>query len=49
MRNLQSLSWSRNTLPLTEPEGSLPCLQQRSTSPYPELDEPSRRTRTLSS
>lgn len=33
------LSLSRNSLPLTECEGSLPCSKQPNTGPYPDPNE----------
>jgi hypothetical protein len=37
--NQYLLSWSRNSTPFMEPEGSLPRSQQPATSHYPEPDE----------
>jgi hypothetical protein len=39
LEKLQSLFWSRNSLPFVKPEGSLPCLQGPATGPYREPDK----------
>jgi len=47
LRFWESLSYSRNSLPATEPEGSLPCSQEPTICPCPELHESSPHLPTL--
>jgi hypothetical protein len=41
LRSLELLSYSRNSLPFMEPEGSSPCSQKPAAGAYPTLDESS--------